>query len=306
MHTAPDAWAALQRLLAALAAQYSPDFRAAVMAQGLGREPVGVLLLAANVHPRPISADSLLACLPYFAATAFASRLERLAASGWLDIHPAGYLLSTRGRAAAEALHNLVRERLGKLAPMPGADLERLAQLLERLVDACRTFGAVRQQSCMAASGNASPGRDPSASPLARAARAIEALANFRCDAHRAAWGPLGVSGPVWETLTWLWRRHADSPASLSSWADKQPFPRGWGASDYAGFLDELALRKWAEAGSGEEWQLTPLGSAAREGAEAETDSLFYAPWATLAPAEVDDLARRAAVVADALQAKPG
>jgi hypothetical protein len=157
----------------------------------------------------------------------------------------------------------------------------------------------------VALSGNAGPFPEPAASPLARAARAIEALINYRCDAHRAAWQPLCASGPVWETLTWLWRGHANSPFSLHAWAEKQPFPRGWAKVDYGRFLDELSRKGWALARSDETWSLTPPGRAAREAAEADTDALFYAPWAAFTLAEVDELTRRAAVVAEALSAKP-
>ena len=305
MITSVDAWAALQRLLAALAAQYSAEFRAAVLAEGLGREPVGVLLLAANVDLDPISAAGMLACLPYFAETAFTTRLQRLRAGGWLDPHPAGYVLSPRGRAAAEAMHGVVRTRLAALAPMPPADLERLARLVERLFDLCRLSPAVPDRGCVTLSGNAQPTREPGAPPLARAARAIEALSNFRCDAHRAAWQPTEASGPAWETLTWLWQGRANSPLSLHAWAEKQPFPRGWSAADYAGFLVDLQAMGWVEAGPDEAWSLTPPGWAAREAAEADTDARFYAPWAAFTPAELDELSSRAAVVAEALSAKP-
>jgi len=305
MPTAPDTWPALHRLLAALAAQYSADFRAAVLAEGLGREPVGVLLLAANLDPDPISAALMLACLPYFAETAFTTRLERLRVGGWLDRHPAGYTLSPRGRAAADAMHGAVRARLAALAPMPPADLERLAQLLERLFDHCRLSPRVPGQACVTLSGNAKPINEPGASPLARAARALEALNNFRCDAHRAAWQPLGVSGPAWETLTWLWQGRANSHLGLRAWAEKQPFPRGWAAADYAGFLGELQARGWVESVPDSTWSLTPPGRVAREAAEADTDARFYAPWAALTPAEMDELSSRAAVVAEALSAKP-
>jgi len=304
MPTYRDTWASLQRLLAALAAHYSAEFRAAVMAEGLGREPVGVLLLAANLHPQPISAARLLASLPYYAETAFSTRLERLAAGEWLEVRAVGYGLSLRGHTVAEALHGVVRARLGALAPMPPADLERLAQLLERLFLACRASADVPDQGCVALSGNAGPFPEPGASPLARAARAIEALTNYRCDAHRAAWGPMGVNGPVWETLTWLWRGHANSPAGLRVWAEKQPFPRGWSAADYARFLSELQARGWVESVPDATWSLTPPGRVARDAAEADTDARFYAPWAALTSDELGELARRAAVVAEALSAK--
>src|SRR5262249_4062231 len=197
------------------------DFRNAVTALGLAREPVGMLLHAGDVDPRPLTAADLLACVPYYAEVSFTRPMERLAAGGWLE--PAGdgaYRLTDKGRAATDRMYASARDRLRRLEPLPPADLKPLAPLLSRLVAACRASSVVTDQSCVAASGNAGDFSEPS--PLATAARVLEALTNFRCDAHRAAWRSSGLDGPTWETFTWLWEGQGAGAEALFAWSDKQ------------------------------------------------------------------------------------
>lgn len=301
MDTPSSAWSALQRLQAALAAQYTPGFIAAVRALGLQREPVGVLMLAASRDPAPLTSRALLACLPYHAETAFSTRLERLAAGGWLTAVPDGFSLTERGRAAAQSLQDAVHARLKAINPMPPDHLDRLALMLGNLLAICLAAARAGECACLDLSGalHAAPG--PEHPPLARLAHGLEALANFRCDQHRAAWRPLGVTGPAWEVLTCLWRGHADSAATLQAWADRQPFPRGLSAADYAACLRALNDRGWVEPVAGEAWRLTPLGQRTRTTAEARTDRLFFAPWASLPAAALSNLHAQTVALTHAL-----
>ncbi len=77
-----QAWVTLLELLGALAGQYREDFRQAVIGAGLGREPVGMLLHAGDIDPRPLTAADLLACVPYYAEASFTLPMQRLAAAG--------------------------------------------------------------------------------------------------------------------------------------------------------------------------------------------------------------------------------
>ena len=296
-----QAWATLLELLGALAGQYREDFRQAVIAAGLGREPVGMLLHAGDIDPRPLTAAGLLACVPYYAEASFTRPMQRLAAGGWLAPAGQGYQLTAQGRAATDAMYAAARNKLAALAPLPPADLERLAQLLCQLLSACRASPVVTDQASLAASGNAAPWQEPT--PMATIARILEALTNFRCDAHRAAWRPTDLDGPCWETLTWLWEGRAESAASLLAWSEKQPHPRAFSAADYAACLATLVEHGWAAAGASERFALTEAGRAMREAVEEQTDANFYGPWQALGPAELDELNARARVVLSVLKA---
>src|SRR5258708_36538029 len=92
MRSAPQDWSTLLELLGALASRQREDSRHTVIAAGLGREPVGVLLHAGDVDPKPLTAADLLACVPYYAEASFAAPMQRLAAGGWLE--PAGTVVS--------------------------------------------------------------------------------------------------------------------------------------------------------------------------------------------------------------------
>ncbi len=295
-----DLYTALQALLGALAATYRADFRAALAAAGLAQQPVGVLLHAGDIDPRPLTVAGLLACVPYYAPAAFASRLQQLTLGGWLTAGPDGYSLTATGRAATESMYRAVRARLAGLAPLAPADLARLAALLNQLVAAGAAPGRFTDRACALASGTIGP--NPESAPLARAAWSLEALTNQRCDAHRAAWQPLGLSGPAWETLTWLWEDRADSVAGLYAWAERQPFPRGFSAQAYHGFVNTLAQRGWADLTPGGGAALTPEGRRLRAAIEAATDDLFYAPWSAVPAADQAELLSLAQTVTAVLR----
>ena len=137
---------------------------------------------------------------------------------------------------------------------------------------------------------------------MATIARALEALTNFRCDAHRAAWRPTDLDGPTWEALTWLWEGRADSAASLQVWSEKQPHPRAFSVADYAACLATLSEHGWAEALAGERFTLTTAGRNLRQAVEEQTDANFYGPWRTLSPAELDEVHSRARAAVEALK----
>ena len=288
-------WVTLLELLGALAGQYREDFRQAVIGTGLGREPVGMLLHAGDIDPRPLTAADLLACVPYYAEASFRLPLQRLAAGGWLKPAGDGYRLTGKGRVATDAMYAAARNKLASLTPLPSADLERLAQLVRQLLAACQASSVVTDQACLAASGNAASWQEPT--PMATMARVLEALTNFRCDAHRAACRPTDLDGPAWETFTWLWEGRADSAASLHSCSEKQPHPRAFSAADYAACLATLSKHGWAEAGADGRYGLTEAGRNMRQAVEDQTDANFYGPWRALSPAEIDDLDARARAV---------
>jgi len=276
------------------------------MRAGLAREPVGMLLHAGDVDPQPLTAADLLACVPYYAEASFTVPMQRLAAGGWLEAAgspPAGqgaYRLTEKGRAATDSMYAAARSRLAALTPLPAADLERLAQLLRQLLDACQANPLVTDQSCLAASGNATEWAEPA--PIATIARVLEALTNGRCDAHRAAWRLSGLDGVTWEVLTWLWEGRAKSAASLYDWSARQPHPRAWTASDYAACLAILEQRGLAMPTGGECFALSEPGRALRQTVEDQTDANFFAAWAALTPAEIDELAAHAQATIDGLK----
>jgi hypothetical protein len=294
------AWATLLELLGALAGQYRDDFRQAVIGAGLIREPVGMLLHAGDIDPRPLTVAGLLACVPYYAKASFMVPMQRLAAGGWIEAAGAGYRLTSKGRAATDAMYSAARRKLASLSPLPAADLDRLAQLLRRLLAACQASALVTDQACLAASGNAASWQEPT--PMATIARALEALTNFRCDAHRAAWHPTDLDGPAWEALTWLWEGRADSAAGLQGWSEKQPHPRAFSVADYAACLATLSEHGWTEALADGRFTLTDAGRNLRQAVEDQTDANFYGPWRALSTVEIDELDLRARAIVDALR----
>src|SRR5207237_144510 len=106
---------------------------------------------------------------------------------GWLEQSGGGYRLTTRGRAATDAMYAAARNKLATLAPLPPADLERLAVLLRRLLAGCQSSRMVTCQACLAASGRAVPWQEPTPAgcfALTAAGRAMRLAVEDQTDAN--------------------------------------------------------------------------------------------------------------------------
>jgi hypothetical protein len=300
MRTAAETWSVLQELSSTLAGQYGADLHRAVEEAWLAREPVGVLLRASDIHPRPLTVAHLMHRAPYSAAVTFTAPLVRLAAGGWLEaLDSGGYRLTPKGLAATNHVSSAVRDRLERLAPLPPADLERLARLVLRLTEASQAGLAGVDPAERAASDDTVSLSASGA--LVAVAHALEALTHFHTDTQRTAWRAAGLDGPTWETVIWLGDELADSAASLFEWSQQPPHPRAWGAPDYAACLETLAARGWAAPGEGDRYHLTAAGRSLRQGVENQADAYFFGPWHVLTQPELDDLYARARAVIQGL-----
>jgi hypothetical protein len=232
--------------------------------------------------------------------------LAGLAENGFLVAAPAGeYRLTadTRKKLRITIAH-LNTQILGTLRVLSEADLTRLADLLQRVVNSAAASPEPPGTWCIRRNRSSDPG--PDAPVLARVLQYLTDLQAFRDDAHLAAWRDDNVSGPAWETLTHLWRSEAHTADEL---AEKLAM-RGRSAADYAPFLAELVTRGWIEANPGEPgaYRVTETGEALRQAAEDATNRYYAAPWATLSADElraVDTLLAAVRAGAEELSAAP-
>jgi hypothetical protein len=252
---------------------------------GLAESPGWFLLQAAEFDPEPLTVTGLRVRDTYASERIVGALLELLASEGWLGRGPADeYALTDAGRGVLAALLERRRRLLGGITLLPAASVERLNEMLGRVVVASQAAPEPPGTWCLAHSRRRAP--PPEAPPLAHLLQLFEDLNAFRDDAHMAGWGALGVAGHVWEAFALVWAGEARTPGDLF----RTLAHRGYSQAEYAAALDLLAARGWLARGQQGSYTVTPAGQAARAGVEQQTDAGFYAPWSVLQPAELVEL----------------
>jgi hypothetical protein len=284
-------WPTALEALQALASHYVPAMDETAAELGLPSPAwYGWLLPALIFEPDPISTARLRVRSPYVAPHLVDERLQAAAEAGFLlRVAEGEYRLTDRGRQAARRVIEAAYARMAPLQPLPPDDLERLADLLGRLVRSCLAAPEPPGKWSLTHSHRTDPGAG--ASVVVRVDQALSDLGAYRDDAHLAAWAVQAVDAHGWEALTLLWRGEAATPDELAAKLAR----RGHSAAEYGAALDDLIRRGWV-AGDAGRYRVTPAGAETRQAAEALTDSLFYAPWACLEPqaaGELEDLLAR-------------
>jgi hypothetical protein len=276
----------IQEVWDRISAVYGPAMaRAAAKEAGLAEGTYfGWMLAAPGFAPEPISAGRLAGRAPYTARSLNELRLADGARQGLL--RPLGdgeYVLTEAGLAAARRIFEAAYHSMAPLQPLPAAQMDRLTELLRRIVDACETAPEPPGKVRLRLSRRIVPSAD--APVLAWIDQLLSDLNAYRDDAHMASWQPYGLSGAAWEAFTCLWRGEVQT---LDALCERLAF-RGHLRDDYAGALEDLVARNWIVA-VGDGYELTDAGRAVRERAEQMTDQYFFAPWACLDEREVEEL----------------
>jgi Mn-dependent DtxR family transcriptional regulator len=240
--------------------------------QGRGFFP---LLMSYGAAPDAFAVTDYAHRVPYTNPERVKAMLEELADKGFVLREGDGrYLIAAKGKEALDGVHAGFYGRLGEFETVPADELAQLIALLARLGDASLVAAEPANKYALE---NSRRGHYPSEAPLGQIDQRLDDLNAFRDVAHIAAWKEHELAGRSWESFTLLWNGVANSAESL---AEKLP-NRGYSAADYAESLTELAARGWIEA-KGDGYGLTGEGRRVREMTEAETNRLFYAPWAAL------------------------
>ena len=219
---------------------------------------------------------------PYTNPDAIHENLVDAVKAGYLEEEGVdGYRASQKGRDAIELVHKKFYNHINEVSQLPAEKMKSLAGMLRVLVE---EVGKTELSS-----GNLSFSlvRDghPEVNPgtLAEVDQLLDDLNAFRDDAHIAAWTPTGVSGQVWEALTFIWNGDASTAAEL---VEKLPY-RSYTEDEFQKGLDKLVDKGWAEVGD-EGFILTDTGKEIREKAEQETNDLYFGPWEVLSTEDLD------------------
>ena len=278
-------WPTALEALQSLGKHYGPEMDR--IATGLNLpEWYGWLLPALVFDPEPISTTRLRVRSPYTSVRLYNGQLANAAKQGFLA-PVAGmeneYRLTDLGRQAAERVVGAVSAKMATLQPMLSIELERLTDLLLRLVKSCLTTPEPPGKWCISHSRRTDPGDD--ASVLVRIDQYLSDLAAYRDDAHLASWQPHHIEGHAWEAFTYLWRGEAITLDGLYQRLER----RGYSRDEYRQAVEDLMKRGWV-AQKAERYQVTTLGKEIRQTAEETTDRYFYAPWSCLSQEETEDL----------------
>jgi hypothetical protein len=270
-----DIWTLATQLRMTLFSAYAPAFQQATADQGLQDLPVGMLFHAYDLHPEPLTAARIQACVPHYHTPPFQERILALAKAGLLhETERDVFILSDDGYTKAQAVMAVIFNCVNGLAPLPEQDLRWLATILWRLVqDSLDSLSYTPAADLAYHDTTTRP-------PLERVIVALDVLDGFRLDTHFAAASAFDVSPAAIEVLTLIWQGTATSLDGVLEYLAND-FPRGYSRDDYAMFAAELGDHGWLYIDD-DNYQLTTDGRQVRQIIEDRTDDLFFAAWSTL------------------------
>ncbi len=251
---------------------------------GLDRPFATLSLLTASTNEKGlVTIDHLAQRFPYVQPKTLHGFLQSLVETDQLQPGQNGsghaYYLTDNGRQAIQKHLDSFWGAVATLQPMPEAELNRLADLFDRIVNSITQTTEPDKPGFAALVGMPVP---ENAAPLVRIDYALDCLGAFRDDAHVSTFH---VSGHAWEALSDIWQETANTVEAIAERRQN----RGYKTADYAQALTSLVKRGWLSENDGV-YTLTETGQTVREEAEHLTDRYFYAPWAALNLDEIQEM----------------
>ncbi|MBT3323397.1 MAG: hypothetical protein HN392_14015 [Anaerolineae bacterium] len=243
--------------------------------------------MASNIAPKSISVTLLSKRTPYGNPESYKTALADAVESDYLEADDAGgYVISEKGKLAIEESHAAFYKHINEVSQFPAERMGEIAVFLQKLVVASMASTQAKFTSGTVALDISHGGHpDVESGTLAEVDQCLDDLNAFRDDAHIAAWTPSGVSGYVWEALSFVWNGEANTAEKL---VERLSF-RNYAAEDYAIALAELQELGWIEP-SDDGFVATAAGRKVREDGEAKTNELYFAPWSVLSDGELTRL----------------
>jgi hypothetical protein len=255
---------------------------AAILAEsGLSRPALFLLVRIAEQGERATKV-TLRPGAPYTTRDPHLPWLDEAIAAGYVERGAEDRVRLTPGGVAR--ITRLEREAtayLAQLGPLPAAELARLADLLDKIMDGLDRQAGGPDAHLYRAERIAALAPDNADAPLVRIERVIVALWLARDDAHIGAWRIAHFPPPHLSVLTQLWHGEADTLAALET-----QLAAAHTAETIAELIEELAEQGYVEWKAGAP-QPTRAGYNVREAIESDTDDLYFRQWPPLSP---DDL----------------
>ena len=291
-------WAKLLDIRKVFPSFYMESLQKALVKQELTNLPLGMLIHAYDVHPTPLTAEIIQACVPYYHTHPFTERMVKLAEAGLFQATDHyHYTLTADAYRRVATVYQSIYLAIGQLNILSVSDLDWLVAVFHGILE--RSLAGTH--ATPAAIMEYKPERTRSIQLLAKLAASVDVLFNFRCDAHQAAWHDLNISPPAIEVWTLIWRGEANTVQGVLD-VLANDFPRGYSLAEYQIFTDELVECGWLVSDDGVRYRLTEAGQNQRDVIEDKTNQLFYVAWEALTADEITHLDELSAQLLSELQ----
>jgi hypothetical protein len=290
-----ELWKLIRAAWTALSPHYESAIECIIDQSDLEGRIWGVLLAVLTFEPDLTTPAHLLVRIPYTSAELYLTNLNSATQAGYLEeVDPGKFQLIDKGRTELNRFITDARDAMSAANPLSSPDAQRLAELLDKLVNSCLETDPPPDTWSIRLSIKLMPSKDQS---MPYIEQAFSCLSAYRDDAHLAAWQQSGLSATALETLTLIWRGDANSLNTVVKGLEY----RGHSLWVYADALAVLRERGYI-SGDDDAVAITPSGKYFRERVEADTDRFYFAPWSCLSIVEKDEMGRLLELMRDGLE----
>jgi hypothetical protein len=278
-------FAVLQEAMTNLGPVYREEMTKAIEKSGL-EGPAWYTLMQIHGLSEPVGLDQFRALSPFISIEGLKERLQLGLDKGYLetDADSQTYRLTKAGREAAIHPFDAVHKKLDEAKPIEADKLNRLSELLAKIVDSTLAAETPGTKPNLLRSRTTQPGAK--AGPVTLIDQYITDLITYRDDAHNAAWLPYGCSAQAWDVLTSVWREQSDDVDGLVERFEA----RGYTHESLGAAIEEAQGLGWLTSSEGK-LEVTEAGSTLRQETEDLTNEYFFGPWSSLSPDERQEFA---------------
>lgn len=223
---------------------------------------------------------------PFTNPEQFERLFARLNIKGWIEpLQDKSYRVTDRAREGARRIIQVGDTHLSGFGVMSDTELERLAELLERVIAESNAAPEPPKKWAILKRFRVADKNSPW---LVQVREYLMDLFAYRDDSHLSASRPhFNQAGIVWSVLGSLWTGNAVTAEQMS----EKLASRGYDVGDYEVAIEAAVGVGWAEeANVPGKFRLTQMGRELREQAEQLTNGYFYHPWSVLTQREGDQL----------------
>lgn len=208
---------------------------------------------------------------PYATRFMVFDQLPLLVEQGYLQQKDKGYVVTETGRILMNRTEIAARAYIGSLELPSSVALPALATVLvEQVHRAWQASEPVIKAHQARTQRRLSVEEAPA---LVQIEWAVLGLWETRDDAHIAAWQAYRFTGPIFDILSRIWSKEAQTLSSLTSTLEETQQP-----VDIQQGIQELITSGYILL-TGDHFELTQQGQKIRDDIEKETDRIFFAPW---------------------------
>ncbi len=290
-------WSALEESMNILGDDYGyPAMDKAAEEMGLSSDYTPWVAAVCLFEAELFTVADYMRIFPYGQARKNKELLASAVPQGYLDSDGKdGFRATELGRNTARKIFSAADDSIAHLHPLPDQPFQTLVNLLYRLAEA--SFAMPEPPAHFVLDHKRNMRGLPVTGSINFVERYISELGGFRDDMYVASWGAHQVQGHVWETFDQLIQNGTSTFDDLFARVERRVPTRELLAEN----VQELARRGWADDVAGK-IRITSAGKQVRAEVEAETERLFFAPWASLNESESNDLSRLASQLRDGLK----